>query len=163
MLYLIAAMSEAGVIGHQGALPWQLPDDLLRFKRLTHACPLIMGRRTFDSLPGILPGRKHIVLTRDNQWQHPGVEVAHYFDKLCATLPKDQLHWVIGGSEIYAQAFMHVQRLYLTIVHAQVVGDCFFPTWDLSQWECVETTMHQADERHAHAFTFKDYRRKETV
>ena len=125
-LFLVAAVAANGVIGADGTMPWHLPADLRRFKSLTMNMPMVMGRKTFDSLPGLLPGRRHIVLTRDTTWQAEGAEVVHSFD--------DALHLanaphiaVIGGAEIYALALPRATRIELTQVRAEMPGDTFMP------------------------------------
>jgi dihydrofolate reductase len=125
-LFLIVAVAANGVIGADGALPWHLPADLKRFKALTMGKAMIMGRKTFESLPGLLPGRRHIVLTRDAAWQPEGAEVAHDLDAALA-LAGDGEAAVIGGAQIFALALPRASRLELTEVHAEVPGDTVMP------------------------------------
>ena len=121
-IFLIVARAQDGSIGDKGALPWRLPADLKRFKALTMGKPMIMGRKTFTSLPGLLPGRRHIVLTRDSGWSAPGAEVAHDVAGALA-LAGDGDVAVIGGAEVLAQFEGLAQRYELTEVHGNYAGD----------------------------------------
>ena len=130
-VFLVAAVAANGTIGADGTMPWHIPADLRRFKALTmgpdgSGWPMLMGRKTFDSLPGLLPGRRHIVLTRDTQWQAGGAEVAHSFDAALAMANAAQVA-VIGGAEIYALAFPTASRIELTEVRAEIPGDTHMP------------------------------------
>jgi dihydrofolate reductase len=122
MITLVVACARNGVIGRDGALPWHLPADLKRFKALTTGTAMIMGRRTFDSLPGLLPGRRHIVLTRDSDWSAPGAEVVHSSEQALAAAAGEPVS-VIGGGEIFAQLLPLADRIELTEVLADVAGD----------------------------------------
>lgn len=126
VVFLVAAVSANGVIGADGTMPWHIPADLKHFKSLTLGKPMVMGRKTFDSLPGLLPGRRHIVLTRDRQWQAEGAEVAHSLDAALALANAPQVA-VIGGAEIYALALPAAKRLELTEVRAEIPGDTHMP------------------------------------
>ena len=125
-IFLVVAVAANGVIGAQGTLPWHLPADLKRFKALTMGKAMVMGRRTFDSLPGVLPGRRHIVLTRDRSWHAEGAEVAHDLDAALALAGTGEVA-VIGGAEIFALALPRAARIELTEIHAEVPGDTFMP------------------------------------
>lgn len=125
-VFLVAAVAANGTIGHDGRMPWHLPLDLRRFKSLTMGLPMVMGRKTFDSLPGLLPGRRHIVLTRAPGWEAEGAEVAHSIEAALAIANAPHIA-VIGGAEIYALALPFVQRLELTEVHADYPGDTVMP------------------------------------
>jgi dihydrofolate reductase len=125
-VFLVAAVAANGTIGADGTLPWHIPADLKRFKALTIGHPMVMGRKTFDSLPGLLPCRRHVVLTRDRRWQAEGAEVAHSFDEALAMADAAQVA-VIGGAEIYALALAAATRLELTEVRAEVPGDTHMP------------------------------------
>ncbi len=156
-LSLIVAVAENGVIGQQNALPWRLPEDLKHFKALTLGKPVIMGRKTFDSIGKPLPGRTNIVITRQSGLAIPGCVVVPSLPA-ALTAAGDAAGgaseaMVIGGAEIYAQALPQAQRIYLTRVHADVTGDAFFPVLD-KQWQEVQSEEYVADERHAHAFSF---------
>jgi dihydrofolate reductase len=122
MIQLVVARARNGVIGRNGTLPWHLPEDLKRFKRLTLGTAMVMGRRTFDSLPGLLPKRRHIVITRDRNWGAAGAEVAHSLPDAFSLAQPDEVS-VIGGAEIFALAVHFANRIELTEVLADVDGD----------------------------------------
>ena len=159
---LVAAVSENGVIGRGGGLPWHLPDDLRWFKRLTTGHTLIMGRRTFASLDQPLPDRRVIVLTRDPAFRGGGAAVAaRSLDEALALVPGTEREvFVVGGAAVYRAALPRADRLFLTRVHARVEGNVFFPDVDWSAWTLVEETVHPVDDRHAHAFTIQRYERR---
>lgn len=125
-VFLVAAVAANGVIGADGAMPWHIPADLRRFKSLTMGLPMVMGRKTFDSLPGLLPGRRHIVLTRDTNWQAEGAEVAHTLSEALALANAPHIA-VIGGAEIYALALPLAARLEITQIKADIPGDTHMP------------------------------------
>ncbi|QNN25402.1 dihydrofolate reductase [Planctomycetales bacterium ZRK34] len=162
MVSLIAAVSLNRVIGRQGGLPWKLPDDMKFFMRTTTGHTIIMGRKTWESFPGTLPNRRHIVITRQSDYTAEGAEVVATLDQALALAADagDREVFVIGGGEIYAQAIDRADRLYLTRVHAEVEGDVLFPEIDESRWRLMQQDEHPADERHAYAFTFIRYESK---
>jgi dihydrofolate reductase len=159
---LIAAMAENRVIGRDNALPWHLPDDLMRFKQRTEGHVVIMGRRTFESVGRPLPRRRSIVVTRKHDYHPPGAEIAHSLEEALERARESGQSevFILGGAEIYAVALPEADRLELTIVHADVTGDTFFPECDLSEWALLEEQRHEADNRHAHAFSFRTYERR---
>ncbi|MEP6784753.1 MAG: dihydrofolate reductase [Sphingomonadales bacterium] len=132
MITLIVARADNGVIGRDGKLPWHLPADLKRFKALTMGKPMIMGRKTFESLPGLLPGRRHIVLTRDRDWSVEGAEVVHDIDAALSLAGADAA--VIGGAEVFALFEPSADRWELTEVHDAPEGDTVMPVPDPAQW-----------------------------
>ncbi len=138
---IIAAMAENGVIGRDGQLPWHLKADLQRFKRLTMGHTIIMGRKTWESIGRPLPGRRMVVVTRQNGYQAEGVQVAASLDDALALarLAGDEEAFIIGGAEIYRLALPLADRLYLTRVLAPVEGDTTFPEFDASHWRLVES------------------------
>jgi len=150
---IVAAFDRNGVIGRGNRLPWHLPDDLRHFKRLTLGRPIIMGRRTWESLPGLLPERTHIVVTREPAYRADGAVVVHSLDAALAAAGGDEA-LVVGGAGLYALALPRAVRLYLTLVDAEVDGDVFFPAIDRAQWREVAREPHGADERHAFPFAF---------
>lgn len=156
---LIAAMAENRVIGRDGGLPWRLPDDMRHFMQVTSGHPVIMGRRTWESMDGPLRNRRNIVLTRQEGFTAEGAEVVHDLDEAIRLVAGDGPVYVIGGGEIYSLALPVADRLDLTIVHAEIEGDARFPEWDENQWRLVGEEHHPADERHEHAFTFRVYER----
>ena len=149
---LVVARADNGVIGRDGALPWHLPADLRRFKMLTDGTPMVMGRKTFDSLPGLLPGRRHIVLTRDEKWSAEGAEVAHDVDQAVRLANAPRIS-VIGGSDIFALFLDRADRVELTEVHTDVAGDVTLPAFDPAQWREVAREDHPAaGDRPAYSF-----------
>ncbi|EJL35137.1 dihydrofolate reductase [Novosphingobium sp. AP12] len=150
-IFLIYARAANGTIGRDGTLPWRLPADLRRFKALTMGKPMIMGRKTFDSFPSPLPGRRHIVLTRDAAWSAPGAEAAHSVAEAIAMAGDGEVA-VIGGAEIYALFLGRADRVELTEVHADYEGDTYMPPL-ATEWHETARDEHQADGSHpAHAF-----------
>ena len=159
-LRLVAALDRAGGIGRGNQLPWRLPDDLRRFKALTLGKPLLMGRRTAESLGRALPGRRNLVLTRSGRVPFEGMTAVASLDEALADSGADTL-MVIGGGEIYALALARASYLHLTHVDTRVEdADAFFPHFDPAAWEVVTREAHAADARHALAFEFVDYRRR---
>ena len=157
-VYVIAAMSENRVIGRGGGLPWHLPDDMKHFQQLTTGHTVIMGRKTFESMDGPLPDRRNIVITRQSDYAPSGAEVAHSLDEALRLAGNGDC-FVSGGEEIYRLALPVADRLYLTVVHAEVDGDVRFPQFNTESWQIVSEQPHPSDERHAHAFTFQLYER----
>jgi dihydrofolate reductase len=143
---LIVARAQNGVIGREGKLPWHIPADLKRFKALTMGSVMIMGRTTFDSLPGVLHGRRHIVLTRDAEWHADGVEIAHTVDEAVALAGGERIS-VIGGAHVFAQFLALADRIELTEVLDDVVGDTVLPDPRLSgDWREVGSEDHPAED-----------------
>jgi dihydrofolate reductase len=144
MITLVVARAQNGVIGCGGALPWHLPADLKRFKALTTGTAMVMGRKTFDSLPGLLPGRRHIVLTRDRDWSAPGAEVVHSADEALAAAVGEPVS-IIGGAEIFARFLPLTDRIELTEVLADVAGDTEMPDPRTGgDWRETEREEHSA-------------------
>ena len=159
-LSLIEAVSANGVIGDRGRIPWHLPADLRRFKRLTMGHHLLMGRKTFESLPRLLPGRTSIVLTRQPDYSAPGALVVHRLEDALRLAAADEQPFVIGGAELYRETLPLADRLFLTVVEASVPGDTHFPEWNPADWERVEQVGYPADQQHAHAYRFECYVRR---
>lgn len=128
------ARADNGVIGDGDTIPWHLPEDQRRFKTMTMGKPMIMGRKTFDSLPGLLPGRRHIVLTRDKNWEGDGADVAHSVEEALKMANAPHIA-VIGGAEIYKAFLAKADRIELTEVHSKPKGDIKMPAFDDAQWE----------------------------
>lgn len=161
-LSLIAALDRDRGIGRGNELPWRLPDDLKRFKAQTLGKPVLMGRKTAQSLGRALPGRRNLVLTRSGEVPYAGMQAVASVEAALAIAVEDAAPelCVIGGGEIYALALPHADVLQLTHVDTCVEGaDAFFPEWDASQWREVSRTSHAADAKHAYAFDFVEYRR----
>ena len=157
-LNLIAAVARNGAIGKDNALLWRLPEDLKFFKRTTLGSPVIMGRKTFESIGRPLPGRRNIVVTRNGAWQFDGVEVATSLDEAITLVQSEAQVFIIGGGELYTQALPRADQLILTEVDADFEGDTFFPTWDRTAFTEVSRESHQADAGWAYHFVF--YRRQ---
>jgi len=151
---LVAAVGENGVIGKEGGLPWRLPDDLRHFRRVTLGKPVILGRKTFETLPGPLEGRINIVLTRREDFAAEGCLVARTIDEALALAGDAEEIIVAGGSDVYRAFLPRARRFHLTRVHARAAGDTYFPEIDESEWVEVSREEHPRDDRHAHAFTF---------
>jgi dihydrofolate reductase len=152
-------MATNGVIGQDNHLPWHLPADLQHFKSLTLGKPILMGRNTWESLPGILPGRRHIVVTRNQNYQAPGAEVVHSAEEALAAAKGEPEIMIVGGSQFYAQMLPRADRLYLTLVDLEVEGDAQFPEIDFSQWRERSRETHPADESNPHSCTFLELER----
>src|SRR5262245_1487121 len=146
MINIIAAIARNRVIGADNKLVWHCSADLRRFKKLTMGHTLVMGRKTFDSIGKPLPGRKTIVVTRNLDWQHAGVEVAHNVDALLVKMNGPGQFFVAGGAEIYAQFIPHADRMYLTFIDADFDGDAYFPTYDQSLFVIDKSEQHSADD-----------------
>jgi dihydrofolate reductase len=158
---LVVAMADNGVIGRDGRLPWHLPDDLKYFKVVTYGKPVLMGRRTFESIGKPLPGRRNLVLSRAGAGpaSRPGVEYVASVDQALVLAAGAAELCVIGGAEVYALALPLASRIYLTRVQALVEGDRYFPLRDFSGWRESESVLHAADERHAYAMSFQTLER----
>jgi dihydrofolate reductase len=147
-------MAQNGVIGRDNALPWKLPEDLKHFKAVTLGKPILMGRRTFESIGRPLPGRSNLVLTRDRQWRAAGTVVVHSLEEALKAAGSVQELAGIGGSEVFKLLLPLAERIYLTRVHAQIPGDTLFPQTDWAQWVERDTRQYRADERHAYDLSF---------
>jgi dihydrofolate reductase len=157
----MVAMAHNRVIGRANRLPWHLPRDLRRFKALTLGKPVLMGRRTYESIGRALPGRTNLVLTRDGGWSAPGVTVVHSLAEALERSAGAQELVVIGGAEVFRLALPLAQRIYLTEVQADVPGDTYFPDFDRTPWTEVERSAHPADSNHAYPLTFVTLERRE--
>ena len=143
-IFLVVAVASNGVIGHEGGMPWHLPADLRHFKALTTGKPMIMGRKTFESLPGLLPGRRHIVLTRDKAWQEDGAEVARSVEEAVHLANAPHVA-VVGGAEIYRLFLPLAHRIEWTEIKANPEGDTRFPEFDRTEWSETAREAHPAD------------------
>ena len=165
-LTLVVAVAGNGVIGRDNHLLWRLRTDLKRFRELTWGKPMLMGRKTFQSIGKPLPGRETVVLTRDPDFRQEGVHVAHSWEeavalgsRLAERMGADAVA-VVGGAEIYALALPHVQTLFLTEVHTAPEGDAVFPSFDRSQFREVKREDHPKGPDDEHPFTFIDLERR---
>lgn len=151
---LVVAVSDNRVIGHENRLPWALPADLRHFKRVTMGHPLIMGRRTHESIGKALPGRQNIVVSRQPGYTSPGCIATTTLERAFMLVQEADRAMVIGGAELFARALPSAQRIYLTEVHARVLGDVYFPDLNATEWHEVCREDHLADDRNEHAFSF---------
>jgi dihydrofolate reductase len=159
MISLIAAMARNGVIGRDNRLPWRLPADLQHFKALTLGKPMVMGRRTWESLPGLLPGRRHIVVSRNPEYRADGAERVSSVDEAIRLLQASPEIMIVGGAQLYAEILPNADRLYLTRVDAEVAGDAKFPEIDWSQWQETARECRPADASNPYVCTFLTYDR----
>ncbi len=157
ILSLIAAASTNNVIGKNNGLPWRLPNDMRYFKNITWGLPVIMGRKTFESMNEPLAGRMNIVITNQKQWQADGAVVVNNLnDAISAAKEADCKEvFVIGGGEIYKEAIKKADRIYMTRVHTVIDGDVFFPDFSEKKWKLVSTRDNAADEKHAFSYSFE--------
>lgn len=159
---LIAAAAENNVIGAKGKIPWRLPNDLRRFRRLTEGHPVIMGRKTREAMGRNLPGRRNIVVTRQQDVRINGCDVVHSLDEALdlARAGGAEDVFIIGGGELYREALPLADRIELTRVHMSVEGDAVFPEFHPEEWNRTFQERHEADAEHAVPYTFLTYERK---
>ncbi|MBD8524246.1 dihydrofolate reductase [Pseudoxanthomonas sp. CAU 1598] len=157
-MVILAALDRRRAIGRGNQLPWRLPDDLQRFKALTLGRPILMGRKTAESLGRALPGRLNLVLSRQGQAPYEGMQIVRSLAQAVRSAGEVEQICVIGGGEIYALCLPLATRMYLTHVDIEVEqADAWFPEFDDAAWSVVKREAHAADQRHAHAFEFVDY------
>ena len=155
---IIVAAAENNAIGKDNDLIWSLPDDLKRFKKLTSGHSIIMGRKTFDSFPGLLPNRKHIIISKKSEDYFPeNVVVVNSIEKALKVCNDDENPFIIGGGQIYKLAMEMSDKIELTRVHAEFEADTFFPKINQGEWELINEEKHEIDERHKYSFTYKTY------
>jgi dihydrofolate reductase len=163
IISLIAALDRNGLIGKDQSIPWRAPADLAHFKSITMGKPMVMGRRTCESLPQALPGRRNLVLTHNPGFTRDGFEVFHTITDVIKTTQSDEALMVIGGAEIYRLFLPIAQYAYVTIVEGEFNGDTWFPEWPLMGWRQVRTTQRPPDARNAHPLTFTEYEKLEKI
>jgi dihydrofolate reductase len=154
LLSIIVAMDANRVIGHENRLPWHLPADLQHFRRITMGKPILMGRRTWESIGRPLPGRTNIVITRDTDYRAEGCVVVHTVDAALQAARGHEEVMLIGGAQLYRQLLPRADRLYITHVHGEFSGDAFFPELDTADWREVERSEQVPDGKNAHGCTF---------
>ena len=155
---IIVAAAENDAIGKNNDLIWSLPDDLKRFKRLTSGHCIIMGRKTYDSFPGLLPNRKHIVISKkSHSYFTEEVIVVNNFEDAIKATNEDKNPFIIGGGQIYNLAMKYSNTIELTRVHEEFEADTFFPKINEDEWELINQEKHEMDERHKYSFTYKTY------
>lgn len=153
---MIAAASGNNVIGKDNDMLWRLPDDFKRFKALTSGHAIVMGRKTFESLPGILPNRTHIIVTRNKDYKVDGCETESSLVEALITRTENDV-FIIGGGEIYKQGMELADKIELTRVHANFEGDTFFPEINLTEWKLINEEFHDSDLKHQYSFTYQTY------
>ncbi|NAS29380.1 dihydrofolate reductase [Flavobacteriaceae bacterium R38] len=161
MITMIAAAAENNALGKDNDLVWHLPDDFKRFKDLTSGHHIIMGRKTYETFPKLLPNRIHIVITRKKDYKAPGCIVVHSLKDALDQVKDDEHPYIIGGGEIYKIGLEFSQKIELTRVHCDYDADTFFPEFDEKEWELVHEEFHPKDERHECAFTYLTYIKKD--
>jgi dihydrofolate reductase len=160
IISLLVAADENNVIGKDNKLPWHLPSDLKYFKNLTWGMPILMGRKTFESIGKPLPGRKSIVITRSNEWQHENVDVVHSVEEAvekASSYGANEI-FVIGGAEIFRTSFASARRIYLTRIHHHFEGDVFFPPLN-TDWKLVSNKDVAPNQKNQYAHSFQVYER----
>ena len=160
MVSVIVAVANDNVIGGNNSLLWHISEDLQMFKRVTTGHPVVMGRKTFESLGRPLPGRTNVVITRRPDYKPGGVETAGSLEEAIALFPAAEEVFIIGGGEVYRQAMPMADRFYLTEVCADYEGDTRFPEWDPYDWTLVSSERHERGEKFPHPFRFLVYERK---
>jgi dihydrofolate reductase len=160
---LVAAMGENRVIGALGSLPWHLPRDMRHFKTLTTGHPVVMGRKTFETLNVPLPNRHNVVITKDPTYVANGADVVDSLEAALAAVGGDDEVFIAGGGEIYRLALPRADRIYLTVVHGRFEGDTSFPVLSMEHWQLVEDVRYEPDERHRWAHSLRLYRRRSGV
>ncbi len=164
-LSLVVAVAQNRVIGNNNALPWRLPKDLAYFKKVTMGYPIIMGRKTYESIGRPLPGRRSIVVTRQREWRCEGVDVVFSLEGAIVKAKEIAAEggltevMLIGGASLYEQALQLATKLYITEVESSVEGDTVFPEYDLSQWELFSKESHKSDTSNPYGYSFAVYHR----
>lgn len=159
MLSLIVAVAQNGVIGDRNALLWHISEDLKHFKALTSGHPVVMGRKTYESLGRPLPNRTNVVISRQ-ELEIPGCRVVHSLDEALALFPGDEEVFIIGGAQIYAEALPRADRFYLTRVFHDYEGDTRFPEWDEAQWRLVSSEAFPCGREYPWPFVFECWERR---
>ncbi|EKB17791.1 hypothetical protein HMPREF1168_04018 [Aeromonas veronii AMC34] len=159
---MIAALAKKQVIGKNNLMPWHMPADLAHFKRVTLGKPVLMGRKTFESIGRPLPGRRNLVISRNPDYQAEGIEVVGSVEAALALLAGSSVEelMVIGGGHLYAEMLPSADCLYLTRIDLAVEGDTRFPAFDDGQWQRVDCESHPADEKNPHPYSFETWQRR---
>ena len=158
-LSIIVATDEEGLIGKDNDLPWKLSADLQYFRRVTMGKALIMGRRTHESIGRALPGRKNIVITSDQEYESDGCTISFSVQQALQECENIEEVMVMGGASLYKQFLPEASTIYLTLVHARLSGDTWFPDWDKNQWQVLSEEKFSADEKNEHPYSFIVYKR----
>nr|WP_304219848.1 dihydrofolate reductase [Fredinandcohnia onubensis] len=158
MISLLVAMDKNQLIGKDNDLPWRLPADLAYFKRVTMGHPIIMGRKTYDSIGRPLPGRENIIVTRDTSYEAEGCKVIHSIEEIVKMNEQtDQELFVIGGAEIFKEILPHSDRLYITEINEEFKGDTYFPAFDKVEWKVISEEKGIKNEKNPYDYTFLVY------
>jgi dihydrofolate reductase len=155
IISLVVAVDDNGLIGRENGLPWRLPDDMRWFREVTMGKPVVMGRKTYETIPARfrpLPGRHNIIITRDREYEAEGVTVVHSIEEALAAAGGVEEIIIGGGAELYAAFLATADRLYLTLVEGNFTGDAYFPPFNANEWQEVYVQTHEPDEQHAHRF-----------
>ncbi len=156
----VVAMSENRVIGVDNQLPWRLPADLQHFKAVTMGKPVLMGRKTHESIGRLLPGRENVIITRNKDFEVAGATVVHSIDRALAAVAQAEEVMVIGGSMLFSEMMPQLQRIYLTVVHVELEGDSYFPEFRFEGWRKLSSERHEADEVNSYAYSFELWERE---
>lgn len=159
IITMIAAAGENNALGKDNDLVWHLPDDFKRFKQLTTGHHIIMGRKTFESFPKLLPNRTHIIVTRQADYKAKGAITVHSIEDALEAAKIDPQPFIIGGGQIYELALPKADKVELTRVHSSFEADAFFPEMNLDNWRLLSSVHHEKDERHQYDFTYLTYER----
>jgi dihydrofolate reductase len=162
VITIVAAMGRNQAIGFEGRLPWHLPRELRHFKEITMGKPIVMGRRTWESIGRALPGRQNIVITRDRSFRAAGCDLAHSLDAAVA-LPAGDEVMIIGGGQLYREALAHADRMILTEVDCAPLADTWFPEWEQGAWHRVSVRQERADEKNPFDYRVIELTRKPAV
>jgi len=154
---IIAALASNRVIGLNNSLPWHLPADLRHFKRMTMGHYLLMGRKTFESFDGLLPGRTIVVITRQADYCHKGVYTVHSLSDAVNLAEEEEDVFIAGGAEIYTKALSLAECMYLTLIHQDFQGDTFFPEFDKNDWKLTDRKDYGSDDENPYPFSFVTY------
>ena len=160
MIILIAAVAENNALGKNNDLLWHLPNDFKHFKETTVGHHIIMGRKTFESFPKPLPNRKHVIITRQKNYNYEDCIVVSNLEKAISVCPPNQDIYIIGGGEIYKQSILFADKLTITKVHHSFDADVFFPEIDLAIWQLTSQTFHPKDEKHLFDYSFQTFVKK---
>jgi dihydrofolate reductase len=161
LISLVVAMDKERAIGVDNKLPWHLPADLKRFKQLTLGHHIIMGRKTFESIGKPLPGRTNVIVTRQRDYKAEGCKVVHSLDAAVMLTREDEQAFIIGGADLFEQAMKFADRLYITEIDTRVErGDTFFPKFDKAEWNVIEKTTHEPDDKNRFRYVFLTYQRQ---
>jgi len=163
MITIIVAVAQNNALGKNNQLLWHLSDDLKRFKKLTLGHTIVMGRKTFESLPGVLPNRKHIVISRNSNYQQSEITVVKSVEQALSIVPKNEEVFIIGGGEIYKLFLEITDKIELTRVYHSFEADTFFPEIEPNKWQLISSEFHPKDSKHKYDFTFQTYLRKSRV